>query len=230
MNRGIGLQNRGGVVLTFDDDYVVNWHRAAKYLESHAWKATFFVSNFESLTTCSIDLLLDLQCCGHEISFHGRSHLSAKDYSKKHSICKYIKDEILISVECMKRHGFNVKFFAYPFGDRTRFLDYYLLKYFDALRGTIYPHQISDKFDCFFTGKRLLYGLGIDESYQNKNLIYEKLNKAHVDGLFAIFYGHDIGFGSFNRNNTTDISTLESMCRYVHDHSMQFLTFSDLYT
>ena len=52
---------KAGVVLTFDDAYVAEWVAMDKQMRPYSWKATFCVSNINSLSLSEINGLLALK-------------------------------------------------------------------------------------------------------------------------------------------------------------------------
>ena len=139
---------RGGIVLSFDDWFVDQWHEfftdlkaTNPEIEPHS---TFFVSHWLS------DLkgvnqnrvgndshyvkLKQLEDAGHEIAAHGINHIGAGDAPYNLACDKaaqYVTDEVQPGITAMAQgdpglagdYGFIPKSFSDPFGDRSAFYD-----------------------------------------------------------------------------------------------------------
>ena len=80
-------------------------------------------------------MLRQLENEGHEIGSHGALHVLSENYIRENSYDEYIKNEIDANIFAMKKHGFDPKSFAYPYGAKYWFTDMMLLKKFKILRG-----------------------------------------------------------------------------------------------
>lgn len=243
----------GGVIITFDDNSVLDWYKADKMLGKYGWKATFFVSGFHQLDAQDRQWLKELELKGHEIGSHSKNHLSARKFLSKNSISEYTDAEIAPSVEEMKKFGFRVNSFAYPRGHRgiptnwfismmkkverkllgyrhrINALDKTLLEYFLVLRGTTYGNIEPSSQKNYANGTRVVFGLGIDDSYGNDlEYIYTVLQYARDNDKVAIFYGHRISPGENLSKYTTSYETLVGLSRYVKEKNMRFLSMRDL--
>ena len=92
-NQQSNLQS--GVVISFDDDYVDEWFEVNNVLEPYDWKATFFVTKFNQLSTAKIQKLKDLKIDGHEIGGHGLNHLNAPNFISANGTAEYLNQEII---------------------------------------------------------------------------------------------------------------------------------------
>jgi peptidoglycan/xylan/chitin deacetylase (PgdA/CDA1 family) len=218
----------GGIVLSFDDLYLQDWLEADQHLKPFAWKATFFISNLEHMDAKGFDRLKQLQRHGHEIAAHGYKHLDAVEFTNSASPEKYLAEEIEPFLAAMKTQGLHIDSFAYPYGTRNEATDRVLLKQFDILRGTTYGMRPLHVHDNYANGSRLVFGLGIDLSSEIEiNYILKVLKYAQRKNKIVLFYGHNIqrdAAGTY----TTSFDRLETICRYVVDHKMTFLTFREL--
>src|SRR5579862_2460832 len=68
---------RGGICISFDDRSIKEWHDMRELLNQHKAKVTFFVCQFDLLTTREIKMLKELSEDGHEIALHGAIHVQA---------------------------------------------------------------------------------------------------------------------------------------------------------
>src|SRR5690554_3168159 len=105
-----------GIWLSLDDRSVHEWFELRGILNKHNAKATFFVTQPNSLTHEEVELLRILKNDGNEIGFHGNKHLLSENYIKKHGYRAYWKNEILAGLETMDSFGFKCSSFAYPYG------------------------------------------------------------------------------------------------------------------
>lgn len=139
----------GGVVLTFDDWFVDQWHDFfIKDMQANhpdvPVRATFFVSHW--LTDVKgvrqrrvgnnshYVKLKQLQDAGHEIAAHGLNHIGVDEAPYRfqpHMAQQYYLDEVAPALAAMAEgdpdvvgdYGFVPKSFAYPYGARTAAYD-----------------------------------------------------------------------------------------------------------
>ena len=220
--------NGGGIVLSFDDLHISDWVGADNYLKPFSWKATFFISNLEALDSTGFDQLKQLQQYGHEIGAHGYKHLDAVEYLNTASTGDYLNEEIDPFLREMKTHGLHINSFAYPFGTRNDATDQVLLKQFSILRGTTHGMRPPSVHVNYANGSRVVYGLGLDVSSEiDIHYILKVLNYARQKNKIVFFYGHTIKRNAA-ATYTTSFDCLETICRYVVDNKMTFLTFREL--
>ena len=110
------VENRAGVVITFDDAFVDEWFDANQALKKYHWKATFNVCRIDSIGTPQIQKLHQLQNEGHEIAGHGYHHYNAVKFTAANGIDEYLNKEINPMIASKKRKGFTMTSFAYPYG------------------------------------------------------------------------------------------------------------------
>lgn len=221
--------SRAGVVFTFDDNYIEDWYVADELLHQYGWKATFFVTWYASLTAEQKAKLHALNKNGHEIAAHGYNHLNALKYYKEFGIEKYIKDDILPLKAAMAKDGFDVHSFAYPDGAHDATLDKKLLNYFTTIRATTYEEIPPQSQYCYYEGKRVIYGLGIDDDYKQFNLPYYKslMDYAKKHNKIVIFYGHKT-VPDADEKIETPLSALKELCEYAKSKDLKFYTVNDL--
>ncbi len=241
----------GGVVLTFDDMNIDDWYQADKVLDKYGWKATFFISHYYSLDEQQKNKLSELQAKGHEIGSHSNKHLNASHFISDNSIDEYVATDILPSINQMKKEGFDVTSFAYPYGARatpvpfdSRFitklrnkflksrindLDRAILGHFTMLRGTVYGSKEPAIQQNYASGKRLVFGLGIDENYGNDiEYLYRLLHYAKENNKIVIFYAHQVKLDAASKKYTITYEKLERLCDYVQKNDMHFMTMREL--
>ena len=80
---------------------MANWVRVLPLFEKYEAHVTFFIDHWDTLSPEQIAGLNKLQDAGHAIGCHGMRHRCAASYSRKHSIEKYMADEITPAVKMM---------------------------------------------------------------------------------------------------------------------------------
>ena len=221
--------NRGGVVLTFDDNYVDEWFNANIKLKQYNWKGTFYVTHFDKLSENEIRELTYLQQNGNEIAAHGLNHVHTTKYIKEFGGKEFIDKEIAPMLTLMKNKGLDVTDFSYPYGDRSVESDQLLFNHFKTLRGTTYGNEAPNFQNCYYQNKPLFFGLGIDNSYEHFNVPYfiSLLQYAKDNNKIVIFYAHKTVAKATN-NYETEFKTLEEICKFVKNNDMKFYTVNDL--
>lgn len=227
--KGKKIESRGGVVLTFDDDYVDDWNKANSVLAKYNWKATFFVTHFDKLKPQEIQELKNLQNKGNEIAAHGLNHQHTVLFVKENGVDAFVKQEINPMLSLMKNDGFNVTNFSYPYGNRTEETDKLLFQHFNFLRGTTYGSEAPNLQNCYYNKSKLIYGLGLDNSYPHFSVPYflSLLQYAKEQNKIVIFYAHKT-VPKASKNYETEFSTLTEICKFVKNNNMRFYTVSDL--
>lgn len=226
------LKGPGAIVLTFDDKHISDWYKADSIFSKYNWKATFCVTDYGKVNEEQKQNLLELQSKGHEIAHHGYKHFNALEYLTTHTMEEYIQNEITPSLDLMQSDGLNITSFVYPGGVRSVELDIALFDYFTILRGTTYGKKSLNQQDCFLErgGEKLLvYGLGIDNHYEQFDIdyFYKLIEYAANNGIAVIFYGHRIADDD-SSSYVTSYQTLEKICTYVQEKGVEFLTLKEL--
>ncbi|SHF94943.1 Polysaccharide deacetylase [Flavobacterium segetis] len=222
---------QAGVAITFDDTYVDQWYNVDKLLGKYNWKATFFISQFNSLSYEQLNKLKRLKNKGNEIGGHGWIHLKAATFEKNNGKMSYLDEEILPMIESMRQKSFPVHSFAYPYGSRDSLTDTILLHEFNIIRGTTYGHEPPNLQKCYFDdNSRVLYGLGIDNNYPQFSIPYflSLLKYAKENNKVVIFYAHKPVLKATAKYET-EYKTLIEISKYVQANNMKFYTVSELY-
>ncbi len=223
------VESNGAVILTFDDVYVAEWLSAHESLKQYDWKATFFITRFFSFDAQAIEGLKVLQSEGHEIGAHGVNHEDIVAFSETNSIEAYISQQIMPDKLAMESNGLNINTFAYPFGTRSEATDAALLQIFSSVRGTTYGEQDFASAQYYAPNAGLVYGLGLDESYQNSTeYILDMLAFAKENDKTVVFYGHKIVPEADGEDYTTSLARLETVVKYAAENNMKFMTMDDL--
>lgn len=190
---------RAGFVLTFDDNYVEEWYTLSMLLNENNVTATFFVSNFNSLSEDKVSLLRTLNSEGFEIGAHSFSHKDPLQYLTQHTVNEYVTEEILQEIDNMSEEGFSPASFAYPYGNNVDSLDASLLQYFTLLRDVaeIQRQPLTKKINEIdeiyysFDGSRIIQALGIDKNFNiSIDDIKEAFLRAKQNNEAVVFYAH----------------------------------------
>ncbi len=222
--------NSAGVVMTFDDAYVSEWMVLNKQMRPYCWKATFCVSNLNSLTLSEINGLLSLQNEGHEIAGHSLHHRNAAQFVAQHEIDLYLRQEVNPMLALMDFYGLKATAFAYPYGARSAALDTALLKKFKILRGTVYGVKKPSQRNFYFDHSKVVYGFGMDANYGYFSIsqVLKLLEYAKKNNKILIVVGHK-PVKKITRRYQTETKTVAIICKYVQQHQMKFYTLSELY-
>ena len=227
-NQQSNLQS--GVVISFDDDYVDEWFEVNNVLEPYDWKATFFVTKFNQLSTAKIQKLKDLKIDGHEIGGHGLNHLNAPNFISANGTAEYLNQEIIPMETLMNNNDLSTTSFAYPYGARNTTTDNLLLNRFEIVRGTTYGNANPASQNCYYNNNNLVFGLGIDKNYSHFSISYflSLLEYAKNNNKIVIFYAHK-PVPTFQNNYETEYQTLIQICNYVKNNNMKFYKISELH-
>lgn len=228
-NQQTNLQS--GVVISFDDDYVDEWYEVNTILKTYDWKATFFVTRCNQLSTAKIQKLKDLKSYGHEIGAHGLNHINAPTFISANGTSEYLNQEIYPMLSLMNNNDLSTTSFAYPYGSRNSTTDNLLLNEFQIIRGTTYGKSNPASQNCYYNTNRLVFGLGLDNNYSHFSISYflSLLEYAKNNHKIVIFYAHK-PVQSFQNDYETEYQTLIDICSYVKNSNMKFYKMSELYT
>ncbi len=222
---GCSPVGRAGVVLTFDDDFVDQWHAHADLLNAHGARATFLITRFDGLSGGALDQLRDLRDAGHEIGCHGLTHVSPSEYAEQYSVEAYIDDEVIPAVAAMREEGFDPRSFSHPWGGRTDALDGALLEHFAILRSS---GRVDDP-DTALHGwddARVVRGARIDHGHAEVDEIEELLRTARRRNNVAVLYAHRILDSSEQSHIRPD--ELETVLEIVDELGLDYFTLTEL--
>lgn len=220
---------KAGVILSFDDAYVNEWQEADQALRKYNWKATFNVCRIDSIGAPQIKTLLQMQQYGHEIAGHGYHHYNAVKFTAAYGITAYLKQEIDPMMVSMKKKGFHVTTFAYPYGERSDSLDQALSSRFKIIRGRAFGGELPEKQDSYFANSKIVFAFDIDNSHVHFSIPYllELLDYAKKHDKILILCGHK-PVKEITENYQTKIETLEFICKYMKLNDLKFYKLSDL--
>ena len=147
----------GGIILSFDDDHIEEWHEWLDFFNRHDVKATFYVCNMGVFTDAQWWRLREIQDAGHVIGHHGYRHLRAgvagidpasnprlEGAPFYKDMAEFIDIEIMPGINALNGYGIHGRHYSYPFGNRNDASDEALLKIFKSLRKggrTVAPRQ-----------------------------------------------------------------------------------------
>ena len=123
-----------GIALSFDDSGVPYWMEARPLFLAYGARVTFFVCRYAEMSDDLHAQIRELANDGHDIEAHSVLHLRAPSYVEDHGLRAYLDDEALPSIEVLRRDGYAVSAYAYPYGARTDELDHALLQHVPVLR------------------------------------------------------------------------------------------------
>ena len=110
--------------ISFDDKHIRSWYDARALFNKYDVKATFFITFPHELTGEEVEMLRALAADGHEIASHAYSHENATGYVKQKGLNAYTAAEVVPSINTMGELGYHPVTFAYPYGARTRSIDF----------------------------------------------------------------------------------------------------------
>lgn len=221
----------GGVVISLDDHFVNEWLKADSiFYKEYNWRVTFFVSAFGKIKPELQQKLLGLQSEGHEIGYHGTSHLNATEYLKTHTLGQYLTDDFT-QLQPMRDMGFKVTSFAYPNGTRTMQTDSgILVKGFTMMRGVTNKDKAAKDMGCYYNNNPLIDGMGMEIHYPYFSPAYmtELLKYAHDHNKILCVYSHKPVPVADPKQHEVDYATLRLICEYVKHNNMKFYTMNQL--
>ena len=228
--------HKAGFALTFDDYGIESWYAMRDTFLKYKVKATFFVSNFHTLSEVDINKLKTLESDGHEIGCHTFDHEGVgRDYHYDNSrINEYLSKQIIPAFNNMKDAGFNPVSFAYPYGERNEAYDNAVKAYFPYLRTTASDHnrRLSQLEEIFHKkGKHysILAGDGMDNHYHHKlDEIREAFIKARENGEIITLYSHRIE--DDNSSYAISPQKFKNIIKIAQEVGLEFYRFKDAYT
>ncbi len=234
-------EHKGGIALSFDDRYVAQWDSLRPLLKKYNTKATFYVTQFGSLSDTEKQILLDLQADGHEIGCHGAMHVGSIDYVLHTSMEAYLRNEIEAELKPMRALGLAPTSFAHPGGQQIWLIDRKLLTYFVLLRDVALSEQniFSLKFrrpvfamnEIFyhFDGENRVNALLIDQGANvSFNSIEHGLIRAKNTGSAMMLFGHRPIFKQSKEPYAFSVSFLEKILVRANTMGLQTYTMSEL--
>lgn len=221
---------KGAIIYTFDDQYINEWYNNRELFLKYNIKATFFINRPHLLDSSQVVKLKQLEKDGHEIGCHGLNHLNVLDY--KDSIDLLLEKEIIPAIDDLSNKGFNIKSFAYPYGQSVPKIDSVLFGYFKYLRKATWNINDTtiDQYNEIFVSsnsQHVMNSMGIDYNYKITldNLetgILRAINKYEV----LVLYAHNINTTQLNYTISPDY--LENTFKLCEKYNIKSIRISDL--
>jgi peptidoglycan/xylan/chitin deacetylase (PgdA/CDA1 family) len=118
--------SRAGLLLSFDDDYLVSWERNFDLFDKYNAKVTFFIiGKPDSFCARAIRK-------GHDVGYHSLSHKDLRKLSRDK-----FNSETIGGARAFRAAGYPVTSFAYPYGLSQPWMHEVLLGSFGTLRGFV---------------------------------------------------------------------------------------------
>lgn len=195
---------RPGFALSFDDRFIDEWFSLRVLFKQYGAKATFYLTQPDSLSASDISKLRQLVAEGHEIGCHGALHLNATRYLLTHSRATYIDVEIESAQRSLGRLGFAAPTFAYPFGADNWYINQVLRQRFTLLRDT-------------YSLARSLTGLHGEQSIVDADPVYFRMSqgpRVQALGIDAdrMLSGHDLKKGLLRAKARGEVLLLYAHC------------------
>jgi Polysaccharide deacetylase len=131
-----------GVALSFDDTAVEAWVAMRPLFQQYAARVTFFVCRYHGLTAGQRAGLALLAADGHDIEPHSVEHFRAPQYVESHGLDAYLRNEVDPSIAALRKDGFEVHAYAYPYGARTGEIDDAVAKRVPVLRSVAFSYTM----------------------------------------------------------------------------------------
>lgn len=227
------MHGDGGLALSFDDDFIADWHALLPLLAQHQVRATFFVKEFDRLDGAALSQLRAIAAAGHEVGCHGLRHRSVLwDFKRDPArVAEWVDTEIKPAVAAMRERGFAPASFAYPFGHHAPAYDAAVLGHFRQVRVTSYrnrfmPPKWMGSIYCR-PGARVHGALGIDGNYKVGDAQIEAvLDRARDTGRVALLYAHQPA--DDGRPYTVTRARLAHVLGAAQQRGLRFLRIGDL--
>ncbi|WP_428668290.1 polysaccharide deacetylase family protein [Runella sp.] len=232
-----------GIALSFDDRYVEEWTRLRPLLKKYNAHATFYVTQFDSLTPKEIEQLHQLVLDGHEIGAHGAAHIRVLDWLRGGgALDDFYRYEIEAELLSMRKAGFKPVTFAHVGGQQTWFTDRRLLKdYFILLRDvSMTERRVSlltfrqpvfaiDDIYYHFDSNPKVHSLLIDQ-YTNITdaQLKDGLIRAKNTGSVLMLLGHHPLFDSSDEPYAFSVSRLEKLLAETQRMGLKTYTMAEL--
>ncbi|QRR03114.1 polysaccharide deacetylase family protein [Dyadobacter sandarakinus] len=239
----IDRQN-AGVAISFDDQFIHEWHSLRPLFRKYGARATFFVTCGDTLTREQVIKLQELENDGHEIGFHGSIHGKSTELINALGPAKYAEQELSPGLGYLAAAGFHPRSYAHPGGNHNAQVDSVLFsKGFSILRDVAVSKRRLFGFQWYAVAPRLIRSifyhfdqqkevnaLLIDTDQQLSGAeIAEAIQAASENGDALLLFGHkplhkkpqagEYGF---------DVALLEAILKEAARQQVKFYTMSEL--
>lgn len=181
--------SRGVLSLSFDDIPASAWTEAGPILAEHGIKATYYVCGGLSggrnldLPQFEVEDLQAIHAAGHEIGCHTYEHVSTLALSPAELEASLARNAAWVAE---RLDGYEMRTFAYPFGDCALNAKAVIDRRFLCGRG------VRDGINAGRADRNLLQAIGL-ESRRLPGYDLEKLiQDCAASGGWLIAYGHDV--------------------------------------
>ncbi len=228
------MKRHAGVSLSFDDRSVNEWFELRGLFRENNVRATFFITQPDSLDSIEIYKLKELQNDGHEIGFHGTMHVLSEYYIKENSYTDYLDNEISKGMKTMDSLGFKCVSFAYPYGAKYWFTDFLLLRKFEFLRGVspVNKEKNISKMDEIyysFDGSKILSALGFDiNSGITKSMIDVAIERSIASQEVLLLYAHAPDTDEQDNGYSFNIELLKYIIQKAKENDIGFYPMCEL--
>lgn len=221
---------KGGIIFSFDDQFVEEWLEYQNIFKKYNIKSTFFITRPHLLNQNKILGLKKLQKLGHEIACHSLNHTNSMTY--KDSANRYFFNEIKSANKILKKHDFKVCSFAYPYGKSTKNIDSLLSKEIKFIRKATWNYKDTtiDNYDEIFAKKtsfNIVNAMGIDYNYKiSIENLRTGIKRAKKNNEVLILYAHRI---NTTKESYTILPTyLEAAFKLCKEEEINILRMKDL--
>jgi peptidoglycan/xylan/chitin deacetylase (PgdA/CDA1 family) len=221
-----------GICISFDDRTIHEWEQLSGLFDRYNAKATFFITQIDSLSEEEVAILQKMKSRGHEIGSHGALHVLSEFYIQKHGYTDYLAKEIDRSIAGMDSVGLKPTAFAYPYGAPYWFTDYLILKRFEVIRKVAVKPEttpITDVDEIFSNGNDdIVMALGFDYiSRLSREDIDDAIERVIEKKEVVSFYSH------YPNKDSTDSYSFDSrlfeyMLKTAQAQGLRFYTVSEL--
>jgi len=216
------IDNRSGIVLTFDDYHPVAWARHFDLFDKYDAKVTFFVHEQEVVAGRLNNIFtfcLNAQNRGHEVGYHTINHPELTRLTREQFF-----EQTISRLDLFKNAGIEFTSFAYPYGTYADWMNEELLKYYKITRGL---GGIR-----LYSRDEMKYGFLISETIDNirfrddaafETHINRLLNMVKDTGKIMILTTHGISSAQY----AITPARLEYLLAKGTEYGIKFYTFKD---
>lgn len=221
---------RGGIIFTFDDQFIDTWLAHQDLFEEYDIKATFFITRPHQLDSSDIRKLRLLNEAGHEIACHGLNHKNPVNYVDSPAV--YLQKEIIPAIEILEELGFAMHSFAYPFGRSFPELDSLLLNHIDYIRKATWNKKDTtiNYYDQIYMSDpkdRITNSMGIDHNYNISPENFEQgVIRARENNEVLVLHAHKIN--TSEEDYTIHPEMLETYFQISKKHGLASIRLNDI--
>ena len=222
-----GKLEAGQVALTFDDNSIDNWFSYLPLLDSLDIKATFYVSAYHGFNKMQKNKLHTIALHGHEIAYHTSTHPNMVNAVEKKGLAKLMAEEIDTDLNLMRKDGFTITNFAFPFGRHNQTLDIAMLRYFKSIRAVSNKQNYSKSLVKNSGERQLFYGADIDAcSRLTEDAMIGLMGQAQTYHDCLVLVAHKINTPDYKFQVTAD--RLKRLASEAKKRNLRFITIRDI--